>query len=111
MRQLGYRRAYQLSVESERISAERCVQLGLANKAVPAEDLQSAALDWAESLAQRAPRSLAATKKTMRHAVDNDWASTFELEADWQQALAGSDDNIEGVAAFFEKRQPKFTGK
>ena len=66
VRQLGYRRAFQLSVESERIPAERCVELGLANKAVPAEQLQSAALEWAKTLAQRAPLSLAATKKVMR---------------------------------------------
>lgn len=111
VRQLGYRRAFQLSVESERIPADRCVELGLANKAVPAEDLQRVALEWAQKLALRAPRSLEATKKTMRHAIDNDWASTFNLEADWQQALAGSEDNIEGVSAFFEKREPKFKGK
>ena len=47
VRQLGYRRAFQLSIESERIDAERCVQLGLANKVVPAEELQSAARAWA----------------------------------------------------------------
>jgi len=111
VRQLGYRRAFQLSVESERIPAERCVELGLANKAVPAEELQQAALEWAERLAKRAPRSLEATKKTMRHAADHDWASTFNMEADWQQALAGSEDNVEGVEAFFEKREPNFKGK
>lgn len=111
VRQLGYRRAFQLSIEAERIPSDRCVELGLANKAVPAEDLQSAALEWAESLARRAPRSLEATKKTMRHAMDNDWASTFAMEADWQQELAGSEDNVEGVAAFFEKRDPQFKGK
>ncbi|MGI9235574.1 MAG: enoyl-CoA hydratase/isomerase family protein [Woeseiaceae bacterium] len=111
VRQLGYRRAYQLSVESERIPADRCVELGLANKTVQADELRGAALAWAEQLAKCAPRSLEATKKTMRHAIDNDWASTFNLEADWQQALAGSEDNIEGVAAFFEKREPEFKGK
>jgi 2-(1,2-epoxy-1,2-dihydrophenyl)acetyl-CoA isomerase len=111
VRQLGYRRAFQLSVESERIPAERCVELGLANKAVPAEDLHSVALAWAKKLAKRAPRSVEATKKTMRHAVDNDWDSTFNMEASWQQALAGSEDNVEGVAAFFEKREAKFTGR
>ena len=111
VQQLGYRRAFQLSVESERIDAERCVQLGLANKAVPAEELQSAALEWAERLAKRAPRSLAATKKVMRHATDHDWASSFNLEAELQQELVGSDDNLEGVQAFFEKREPEFKGK
>ena len=73
VRQLGYRRAFQLSVESERIPADRCVELGLANKAVPAEELLSAALEWAETLAQRAPLSLAATKKVMRFAADHQW--------------------------------------
>ncbi|MCP4302614.1 MAG: hypothetical protein GY783_18680 [Gammaproteobacteria bacterium] len=111
VRQLGYRRAFQLSVESERIPADRCVELGLANKVVPADELQSAALEWAKRLAKRAPRSIEATKKVMRHAIDNDWASTFNMEADWQQALAGSEDNVEGVAAFFEKRDPNFKGK
>src|SRR5210317_1320207 len=60
VRQLGYRRAFQLSVECERVAPDRCVELGLANRAVPAEELQSAALEWAQALAQRAPLSLAA---------------------------------------------------
>ncbi len=111
VRQLGYRRAFQLSVESERIPAERCVELGLANKAVPAAELQSAALEWGQTLAKRAPLSLAATKKAMRFAADNDWASSYSLEAELQGELLGSEDNREGIQAFFEKRAPKFTGK
>ena len=61
VRQLGYRRAFQLSVEAERIPAERCVELGLVNKTVAAESLQEAALEWAQSIAKRAPLSIAAT--------------------------------------------------
>lgn len=111
VRQLGYRRAFQLSVESERIAADRCVELGLANKAVAADELQRTALQWAEALEKRAPLSIAGTKKLMRFACDNDWTSSFELEAKMQGELVGCEDNEEGVAAFFEKREPVFKGK
>jgi 2-(1,2-epoxy-1,2-dihydrophenyl)acetyl-CoA isomerase len=111
VRQLGYRRAFQLSVESERIPAERCVELGLANKAVPAEELQGAALEWAQALAKRAPLSLAATKKVMRLAAEHDWSDTYDMEARLQGELLGSEDHQEGIRAFFEKRAPRFKGK
>jgi 2-(1,2-epoxy-1,2-dihydrophenyl)acetyl-CoA isomerase len=109
--QVGYRRAFQLSIESERVAAGRCVELGLANKAVPAEQLMSAALEWANAISERAPLSLAATKKVMRFAANNDWGSSYDLEAQLQGELLGSADNMEGIQAFFEKRRPKFTGK
>ena len=111
VRQLGYRRAFQLSVESERIDAARCVELGLANKTVPAEELQGAALEWANALAKRAPLSVAATKKAMRHALDHDWPSTYDMEAELQTELFNTEDNREGIAAFLEKRTPEFKGK
>jgi 2-(1,2-epoxy-1,2-dihydrophenyl)acetyl-CoA isomerase len=111
VRQLGYRRAFQLSVESERIPAERCVELGLANKAVPADQLQEAALEWAEVLSRRAPLSVAATKKVMRFAADHGWPEAYDMEAKLQGELLGSEDNQEGIQAFFEKREPNFKGK
>jgi 2-(1,2-epoxy-1,2-dihydrophenyl)acetyl-CoA isomerase len=109
--QLGYRRAFQLSIESERISAARCVELGLANRTAPAESLLDETLAWAHSIAERAPLSLAATKKAMRHAAGGDWASTFDVEAPLQRKLRESEDCAEGVAAFFEKRKARFKGR
>jgi len=87
------------------------VELGLANKAVPAGQLQAAAREWAQALVKRAPLSLAATKKVMRLALDKDWETCFNAEAELQQSLVGCDDNVEGVEAFFEKREPEFKGQ
>jgi enoyl-CoA hydratase/carnithine racemase len=47
----------------------------------------------------------------MRFAANNDWGSSYDLEAQLQGELLGSADNQEGIQAFFEKRTPKFTGK
>jgi len=109
--QLGYRRAFQLSIESQRITAEQCVELGLANKAVPAEKLLEEAIAWAKAIAERAPLSIATTKQAMRQAASSDWASTFDFEASNQDRLKDSKDSAEGIAAFFEKRKALFTGE
>jgi enoyl-CoA hydratase/carnithine racemase len=47
----------------------------------------------------------------MRHAMAGSWGSTFDVEASLQDALILSDDNTEGVTAFFEKREPEFKGR
>lgn len=110
-RQLGYHRAYQLCIESERVPAERCVELGLANRVVPAARLDEESLAWAESLAERAPLALARTKLAMRAAMNLSLSEAIAREAHLQTACLESGDAAEGIAAFVGKRKPEFTGR
>lgn len=110
-RQLGYKRAFELSIMSERITAQAAEGFGLANRVLPAEGFLSAVQDFAGKIAERAPRSIVATKKAMRFAADNSYAATFAFEAQLQRELLYSEDNVEGVDAFLNKRKPTFKGK
>lgn len=109
-RTIGYRRAYQAAIEAEKITADRCLEWGLANRIAEPENLIDETLAWAEELAQRPPQSLSLTKELMRYAADAPYNEVYRLEAVRQNALIGSPDNQEGVAAFIEKRKPNFQG-
>jgi 2-(1,2-epoxy-1,2-dihydrophenyl)acetyl-CoA isomerase len=110
-RQLGYYRAYQLCIESERISARRCLEFGLANRVVPAASLDAESLAWAHELAERAPLALARTKLAMRAAMHLSFTQAIAFEAWLQNACLESEDAQEGIAAFLAKRKPEFKGR
>jgi 2-(1,2-epoxy-1,2-dihydrophenyl)acetyl-CoA isomerase len=107
---VGYRRAYQMAVECERISATQAHQWGLANRVVPDDQLMDNALHWAGSLALRSPMALSLTKRAMRSALDSSFAEMIDREAELQAACIESQDFREGVTAFLEKRKPRFLG-
>ena len=105
---VGYKLAYQIAIEGERIDANRCLELGLVNKVVAGENLLAEAISWADKLSLRSSQSLSLTKKIMRKSVDSSYEDIYDLEAKTQNTLTGSEDNIEGITAFMEKRQPNF---
>jgi len=110
-RAVGYQKAYEIAIEGSRIEASECLQLGLANRVVPDEELLEYTMAWAARLAKRAPLSMGYTKQLMRDSFTQSFDQTFTAEGPVQDACMGSEDFSEGFKAFFEKRDPVFQGK
>lgn len=110
-RTIGRKRAFELIATGEKVTAERCLDLGLCNRVVPAATLLEETRAWAEELSQRAPLSLRYAKKAVLTAVEQDLGSAFTEEATLQAHCVASEDAREGAAAFFEKRSPEFKGR
>ncbi len=83
---------------------------GLVNRVVPAADLAAEAHALARRLADGAPRAMALTRRALDASSDADLESQLELEAALQGIAGRTADHREGVAAFLEKRAPRFTG-
>lgn len=111
LQKLGYQRAIDMAVNAGRLSAQQCLELGLANRVVSAESLIEEAQAWAEQMAQGAPLAQAAVKKLMRNATSMSYAEVVDQEAVEQSKLIESDDSRNAIAAFFAKRKAVFKGK
>ncbi len=109
--ELGYARAYQLAIEAEKLDAKRAFDWGLVNRISPTDETLENALQWAETIADRAPVAMALTKRAMRKALHENVRSAIAFEAMLQRAALATEDCVEGVAALFEKRKPNFRGR
>jgi len=110
-RAVGYSRAFQIAIEGEKVPAAKCLELGLTNKVVPAENLIREAKVWAQKLAERPTLAVGITKQDLNFALHNDLYDTIAFEATEQMAAFKSHDLVEGVTAFLQKRKAKFIGK
>ena len=108
---LGPRVAFELAFSGERIAAQRCVELGLANRAVSDATIVDEAVALAARLADGAPMALAGTKRLLRRAPEIGLNATLREETMEQARCLLSDDFSEGLASFLEKRAPRFTGR
>ena len=111
VRTLGRKRAYEVIVTGEKLAAGKCLEWGLCNRVVPAEQLLEDTLAWASEIAAKAPLSLRYAKQALNAAIENSWARPYPEEARLQHICINSDDAKEGVAAFMEKRPPHWQGK
>jgi 2-(1,2-epoxy-1,2-dihydrophenyl)acetyl-CoA isomerase len=87
------------------------LRIGLVNRVVPAGDLRAAASALATRLAEGAPRAIALTKRALARSFDSTLDDALEYEAALQGIAGRTADHQEGIAAFVEKRPPRFTGE
>ncbi|MEM6543865.1 MAG: enoyl-CoA hydratase-related protein [Pseudomonadota bacterium] len=111
MHTLGRKRAMQIILEGERISANACLVYGLCNKVVADGSEADAAMEWAQSMAKKAPIAVRQTKKALHMASDVSFGEMISQEAALQNICISSEDAIEGVQAFLEKREANFKGR
>ena len=109
-RLIGPGKAVELALLAEPLDAAEAERLGLVTRVVPQERLLAEARSVALRLAALAPTAVALTKR----ALEAGWSSTLgealELEARLQGIAGSTADHAEGIAAFVEKRPPRFTG-
>jgi enoyl-CoA hydratase/carnithine racemase len=107
---VGRGRAMEMVMLGSHLTAEEAERYGLLLRRVPPERLRDEALDLARRLVRLSPVALAYAKASINLAMDVDVTSANLYALDAMALLASSEDQREGIRAFFEKREPRFPG-
>ncbi len=107
---VGPQVAKELMFLADDVPAERCSQLGIANRVVPAAELDAEVDALAARLAEAPTKALGLTKWLINRSFESSRQTAFEEEAMSQDLLTASRDFNEGLAAFRERRPPEFRG-
>ena len=110
-RLVGMGRALEYLMLGTRIDAALCLELGLVNRRVEPERLEATALELATELAAGPPLALAQIRHAVRESFKGDIFDALEREKREQQKLLVSNDAIEGVMAWLQRRAPEFKGR
>jgi len=108
VRQIGYVHAMDLLLTGRLIDAEAAVRLGLVNRVVPADRLMSWAIETAELIAANSPSAVQAVKRQVSATSAEHGLSREALEQELGDAVRASPHFAEGIAAFREKRKPRY---
>jgi 2-(1,2-epoxy-1,2-dihydrophenyl)acetyl-CoA isomerase len=109
-RMIGLQKATALMMLAEKVSAKDAEELGMIYKVYPDETLQEESLKIATKLAQLPTIGLGLTKRALNQSQSNNLTEQLALEEELQTRAGKTYDYKEGVAAFLEKRTPKFKG-
>jgi len=110
-RAVGERRAKELILSARRFSAEEGHAWGLVNRVCEPAKLLGEALATAEAVAANAPLSVRQAKKSIHYGLQTDLLTGYRFEIEAYNRLVTTEDRLEGVRAFNEKRRPEFKGK
>jgi 2-(1,2-epoxy-1,2-dihydrophenyl)acetyl-CoA isomerase len=110
-RLIGVGRALELFYTGDPLGAEEAARLGLVNRVLPVEELETFVRGLAERLAAGPTGALGAIKRSVNYAAQSTLEEALEFEFHLQGVQMGKEDFREGVSAFLEKRQPRFQGR
>jgi enoyl-CoA hydratase/carnithine racemase len=110
-RLVGAAKALELFIGAELVGAAEAERLGLVNRVVPAADLAGATRAWARQIAAAPPLAVRRAKRAVHLSERATLDEVLDYELDAQLECFRSADGKEGIAAFFEKRTPHFTGR
>ncbi|HEX8803121.1 MAG TPA: enoyl-CoA hydratase-related protein, partial [Acidimicrobiales bacterium] len=108
---VGRERAAELLFTGRVIDADEAVSIGLVSRVVPHDELLPAARALAGTIAANPPLAVQRIKQGLREALDPDWHDLGRWVSRNLAELFATDDHREGVAAFLEKREPRYTGR
>lgn len=110
-RLVGFGRAFELMVSGRKVNAQEAYQIGMVNQLVPDDQLGKTVKDIAGLLAVAPTRTIGYMKQAIEFAMSNPLEESLTKEADLQSLAGHSQDHVEGLMAFLEKRIPQFKGR
>lgn len=110
-RLVGLGKACELVFTSRIIDAEEAEKIGMVNKVVPDDQLKSATVEMAKMLVEAPPIALQWSKQALYQSMEGSFSSQLRFETAGQAACFASEDFVEGIKSFLEKRKPVYKGK
>jgi 2-(1,2-epoxy-1,2-dihydrophenyl)acetyl-CoA isomerase len=110
-RLIGMARAKEVALFGDMLSAPDALALGLVNRVLPLDELDAFVDGWARRLADGPPLALSMTKTLLHNSLSSSMEEAVENEARCQSVNFATADTAEAMAAFAQKREPKFVGR
>jgi enoyl-CoA hydratase/carnithine racemase len=110
-RNVGRKKTNELLLLGDRIDAREAQRIGIVNKVVPDAELDAAVAEWAAKLAAKSPLIMRLGKDAMYRQLDMDFVAALDFLRSQLTIAQSTQDIVEGVTAFFEKREPVWKGR